>query len=346
MGGRVKAEIKPTGTKGAPRSAAAQGIESAATLAATTGVLLAGAVSGAVAEVMAERSRSEAAQMHLAERASEPAASVQEPAAHSGMPAAAEKPVMEPTAAGTTQADPMALAVAVNEPVQGLDHSNETSIDAPTLMPSAIPGVIHQDERGTKAAVDTANGDVAQSDPAPARSVIEAIGGSDAPDLGKAFEKLSTLVDSLETKQSQLSERLDHTVGQLGETIAARVDTALSMATFKLDAVLEKLDDSSDTTFARVTDIPQTLLGAGHDAGRSGGLLATLFGDDGDPITPTPGDDHAPSVAAAGPQIDLTDLASTVGGVKIGFSGQSYSDVAGDFDTSAGAHGNLLHGLL
>ncbi|WP_306225800.1 hypothetical protein [Bosea beijingensis] len=344
MSGLGKAEIKSTGAKGAQRSAAPQGIESAAALAATTGVFLAGAVSGALAEVMDDRARMEAAQVQQPERASDPPPSAQQPEAQDGTPAAAEKPVVEATATEATHADPTAPTNAANPPVQSLDRSGGMSADAPASMPGA--GATHQDERGTQPAADAAKDDTAQSDSAPARSLLEAIGGSDAPDFGKAFEKLSTLVESLEAKQSQLSERLDQTVGQLGETIAARVDTALSAATFKLDAALERLDHSLDTTLAKVTDIPQSLLGADHDAGSSGGLLATLFGNDGDPVAPAPEQDHAPSVTAGGLQIDLPYLASTVEAVKIGFSGQSYSDVGGDFDTSAGAHGSLLHGLL
>lgn len=370
MSGRAKSGIKATDAKGAPRSAAAQGIESAAALAATTGVFLAGAVSGAVAKVVDDRARSDAAQVQPADPADDQsqlshAAAPQSPEPNDqsdtvaaiatadtagGVSSAAETFAADPAARGS---DPAALqphADARQEPVQDIERGLPPSAShtVSTTTDTADVDVAHHVEAVSQPVVPEEQQDTSHNAPPATQPLIEAIAGSATSDLGQAFQKLTTLVESLETKQAQLTERLDQTVGTLGDAIEARVDTVLSEATTKLDTALERLDGSLETTLAKVTDIPQSLLGADHDAGSGGGLLATLFGDDGDPIalpTATPEDD-APTSAIAALNIDLPDLSSTIDAVKIGFSGQSYSDAGGDFDGPAGAHGNLLHGLL
>lgn len=298
MSGRAKSGIKATDAKGAPRSAAAQGIESAAALAATTGVFLAGAVSGAVAKVVDDRARSDAAQVQPADPADEQsqpshAAAPQSPEPNDqsdtvaaiatadtagGVSSAAETFAADPAARG---ADPAALrphADAREEPAQDIERGGPPSAShtVSTTTDTADVDVAHHDEAVSQPVVPEEQQDTSHNAPPANQPLIEAIAGSATPDLGEAFQKLTTLVEALETKQAQLTERLDQTVCTLGDAIEARVDTVLSEATTKLDTALERLDGSLETTLAKVTDIPQSLLGAGHDAGSGGGAARHL----------------------------------------------------------------------
>jgi Arc/MetJ family transcription regulator len=185
-------------------------------------------------------------------------------------------------------------------------------------------------------------------------AIDQALARLDA-DLGRISEGLAARPQEVVTS---LQGTIDETVSALAAEATGHLETLSATVDDSLSATVETLQDATDALPAALA-IPATLLGADAEDKQPDGLLSRLFdkGENAAQTVPSanagePGEaafggaDAASGLAAPAGDFAMPDLAGGIEAVRIGFAGQSYADAPDAHDGPAGAHGNLLHGLL
>lgn len=310
----------------------------------TTAALLAGAVTGAVAQALEERKP----EVISSQRHSEAALTAATNEAYTGEMAAneVETPVHVAAAfAGGHQAD-RTHEVVVRPP-------SETD----TSMMAAVRTVAAEAAPATGGFQPSTAASV-QADSVEDGQVVEAVGlqDPDMPDETVAASAGSAEIAQILPRAAAIETEVADTLSQ----VAGRIATVMATAEQAVDAGREAIADALDTAVAAIR-IPVSLLGASPDEDVRDEdilpeLLAPLEGIVGrvDPvpvmgqIEDTIGDTLAGTayvIGVAGNDIgDIADIGGTATAIRVGFAGQPYD--ATDANDIPVPQYNLLQGLL
>ncbi len=167
---------------------------------------------------------------------------------------------------------------------------------------------------------------------------------------------------AIDTGQADIARTLD----EVHETLDSKLGAALQQIDGHLSHVADTIEDIGASltevfTQTPVAMIPASILGADQDDRQPDGLLAKLF--DTAAVLPSSeaGSPHMHDTAVAivhnaapnhtnvpvfSTDFQISEMASAIDALKIGFAGQPYAESSEGHDGPAGSHANLLHGLL
>lgn len=336
-------------------------------LVALTTTLLAGAVTGAVAGVLEARDDGSNVLPH-------PGAG----------PARGEEAAASPDPAQAVPQDrpqPSAKAEQAHDaPVDAATTDRSAAIDTDTVSPATAYGAEHaasDDIALPLARTPLHSAEVAPADPAaptpePAANDIDhalARAESSGTSARSSENLVATPQGSIADRIDSVSDKVEAALDAGSAALTAHAMDTVAQITATLEDTLSQVSNSvheltESLPALAARPIPAVLLGADPEDRQPDGLLAGLFDSAEDGVSPIalpqapllgtiaggasePAHQSAQDAPPAGlADFAMPDVFGAIDAVRVGFAGQSYSELADAHDGHSGTHGNLLSGLL